>query len=74
MMGLSCGRAQWLADWCDDTVAKGLVPLSGFLSGLGRLGFASMVLRWEKPLLGPVYAWAAGCSRGALRRVRVPWA
>eukprot|EP00969_Alexandrium_andersonii_P171340 7574509-Alexandrium_andersonii.AAC.1 len=33
-----------------------------------------MVLRWEKPLLGPVYAWAAGCSRGALRRIRVPWA
>eukprot|EP00969_Alexandrium_andersonii_P075723 3338218-Alexandrium_andersonii.AAC.1 len=26
MMGLSCGRAQWLADWCDDAVCQGTRP------------------------------------------------
>eukprot|EP00969_Alexandrium_andersonii_P054610 2404567-Alexandrium_andersonii.AAC.1 len=67
MVGVSCGMARWLADWCGDAVAKGLAPLSDILSGLGRLGFASMAR------LGPAYAWAAGCSRGALRRARVPW-
>ena len=27
--------------------------------GLGRLGFAAIVLDWERPFLGPLYAWSS---------------
>ena len=27
--------------------------------GLGRLGFAAILLDWERPFLGPLYAWSA---------------
>ena len=27
--------------------------------GLGRLGFAAILLDWERPFLGPLYAWSS---------------
>ena len=27
--------------------------------GLGRLGFAAIALDWERPFLGPLYAWSS---------------
>ena len=27
--------------------------------GLGRLEFAAIALDWERPLLGPLYAWSS---------------
>ena len=73
-LGLSLSRAEWLAAWCDSTVEAGRLPLGDFLSGLGRLGFGAMLLRWEKPLLGPICAWAGACALRGRRVVSVPWA
>ena len=42
-LGLSLKRATWLVEF----------------KGLGRLGFASIALDWERPFLGPLHAWSS---------------
>ena len=44
-LGLSLKRATWLVE--------------SFAQGLGRLGFASIALDWERPFLGPLHAWSS---------------
>lgn len=39
----------------------------------GRVGFASLCLPWERPFLGPLYAWAAAIM-GQKGEMQVPWA
>ena len=70
--GLSEARATGLVGWRMQAVAQGKISTSDLLSGLGRLDFAAMVLRWEEPVLGPVYAWAAAHIQGTRRPVILP--
>jgi len=72
-LGLSVSRAAWLSDWCLKVAEAGLVDPRLFTSGLGRLCFASGTLHWERPFLGPLYAWQASI-RDMRCPVRVPWA
>lgn len=58
-LGLSPKRAQWMADWVGGLAEKGVVTAKQFEQGLGRLGFAAMALVWERPFLGPLYAWSS---------------
>ena len=71
--GLSEKRSTWLRSWIDGLLTSGLVEPGEFAAGLGRLSFASLALPWEKPFLGPLFAWTAAVlpQRGAQI---IPWA
>ena len=71
-MGLSERRAGWLIDWIGSLRLRKEVEYREFSAGLGRLGFAALALPWERPLLGPLYAWSSAIqsNRGALT---IPW-
>ena len=51
---------------------KKVVDPREFAAVLGRLGFASSALPWEKPFLGPLYVWSSA-TRGQAGRIIVPW-
>ena len=72
-LGLSVKRAEWISTWCNDLVADLRVLPAAFVSGLGRLGYAANSLYWEKPFLGPLYAWSAAIA-SKQGKVRIPWA
>ena len=59
MMGVSEKRGRWLVRWARDLVANERAHMKSFAEGLGRLGFASLILKWLKPVLSPLYAWSA---------------
>ena len=64
-LGLSAKRALWRVSWLRQTVETGYITAKEMAQGLGRLGFAAMSLDWEKPFLGPLYAWSSavqGCQ------------
>ncbi|CAE7452455.1 unnamed protein product, partial [Symbiodinium sp. CCMP2456] len=68
-LGISERRAAWLAEWTSRISAEGKVTWDDFACGLGRLGFGANALSWERPFLGPLYAWSAATRgrRGALQ-------
>lgn len=72
-LGLSVGRAAWLSDWCSKLSKQLRVGAREVTSGLGRLCFAANALYWERPFLGPIYAWAASV-RNLGHVVTLPWA
>ena len=72
-LGLSEGPAAWLSKWCNDISDAPMVDPASFTSGLGRLCFAAGTLYWERPFLGPLYAWQASI-RDLKGQARVPWA
>eukprot|EP00438_Fugacium_kawagutii_P016035 Skav225114 [mRNA] locus=scaffold1459:76340:77299:+ [translate_table: standard] len=71
-MGLSERRAEWLCDWISSLEKRKEVTDLEFAAGLGRLSFASLALPWERPLLGPLFAWSAAV-RGTKGSLRIPW-
>ena len=46
-------RADWPVNWLREVVAT-----RDMSQGLGRIGFAAIALDWERPFLGPLYAWS----------------
>ena len=58
-LGLSLKRATWLVDWLRLLARTGRTEAKAFAQGLGRLGFASIALDWERPFLGPLHAWSS---------------
>lgn len=68
-LGLSPKRARWMRDWALELAQSGVTTSRNFEQGLGRLGFASLALTWERPFLGPMYNWSAAVRNktGALR-------
>ena len=58
-LGLTERRATWLVTWLRDKVRAGKVTSKEMAQGLGRLGFAAISLDWERPFLGPLYAWSS---------------
>lgn len=72
-MGLSERRSQWLCSWIRDILESGYVGGRDFASGLGRLSFSAGALPWERPFLGPLYAWSSAVMNQPGQMV-VPWA
>ena len=70
-LGISEGRAQWLVKWITDTLTRGSVLVSNLSAALGRLGFAAGVLEWDRPFLGPIYAWSATVPASAYLQLPV---
>ena len=68
-LGLSPKRVQWMTEWVSSLATRGVTTAKEFEQGLGRLGFASMALIWEKPFLGPLYSWSSAVQskKGPLR-------
>ena len=59
-LGLSLKRATWLVEWLRLLARRtGKTEAKAFAQGLGRLGFASIALDWERPFLGPLHAWSS---------------
>jgi hypothetical protein len=58
-LGLSEGRAAWMENWTRKMAQAGRTTAKEMEQGLGRLGFAANALTWERPFLGPLYAWSA---------------
>ena len=72
-MGLTERRSQWVQDWISQLEERKEVSDREFAAGLGRLSFASLALPWERPLLGPLFAWSAAI-RGSKGMLFIPWA
>ena len=58
-LGLSLKRATWLVEWLRLLARTGKTEAKAFAQGLGRLGFASIALDWERPFLGPLHVWSS---------------
>ena len=58
-LGLTHRRAFWLVNCLREKVREGQVTAREMAQGLGRLGFAAVSLDWERPFLGPLYAWSS---------------
>ena len=70
-IGLSPSRATWMRNWVLEMANSGVTTSKNFEQGLGRLGFASLALIWERPFLGPLYSWSAAV-RNKPGRLRIP--
>ena len=70
-MGVSAKRAAWAAAWLSDKVRERRVPLGELKEGLGRLVFVTGPLDHLRPLLGPLFAWAANGARFARPKLPV---
>lgn len=69
-IGLSEKRSRWLIAFVDSLGEDAwLVNVKRFQEFHGRLGFASQVLPWIRPLLGPGYAWLAAVGRASTLKV-----
>jgi hypothetical protein len=73
MLGLSQSRAKWLTDWCREVAKDQRILPRVFAAGLGRLCFSANALMWERPFLGPLFAWSSAVAK-LTSEVRVPWA
>eukprot|EP00438_Fugacium_kawagutii_P006907 Skav221031 [mRNA] locus=scaffold576:209066:211813:- [translate_table: standard] len=72
-LGLTQRRMEWVVQWIDSLVRRLEVHQREFAAGLGRLGFAALALPWERPLLGPLYAWSSAI-KDQKGMMRLPWA
>jgi len=68
-LGLARSRAQWLCDWMDRVCADKRVLMSDFVAALGRASFGFGALEYDRPFLGPLYAFAALHPPDAVRVV-----
>ena len=69
-LGLSEKRANWLIKFVEDLRDDGwLTNVKQYQEFHGRLGFATQVLPWLRPLLGPGYAWLSAVSRATTLKV-----
>ena len=68
-LGLSPSRSAWMETWTRKMAVLGRATSKEMEQGLGRLGFAANALTWERPFLGPLYAWTSAVrnKRGILR-------
>ena len=76
-LGLTKKRADWLVNWLREVVTTGSVMARDMSQRLGRLGFAAIALDWERPFLGPLYAFRetgeGGSDATVMLRVLMSW-
>eukprot|EP00971_Amphidinium_carterae_P229000 4542614-Amphidinium_carterae.1 len=62
-VGISQSKVDWLVGWVRGSLVPGVpMPVALFRQALGRFSFVAGVLRYSRPLLGPLFAWV-----GAMR-------
>ena len=73
-LGISESRAGWVIGWIKTLLSEGIVSVSDFCAGLGRINYTTNVLIFDRPLLGILYTWASAISRSSAALARIPWA
>ena len=71
LIGISEKRVAWARRWIEDKLREGRIRLGELKEGVGRLQFVAGPLEHLRPLLGPLYAWAAAGPRHAYPRLPV---
>ncbi|CAE8694246.1 unnamed protein product, partial [Polarella glacialis] len=69
-LGISEERCAWLVGWRTEVEVSCSVWPRVMAAGLGRLCYTANALFWERPFLGPIYAWVS--SVGGLDRKEPP--
>jgi hypothetical protein len=64
-LGVTEKRARWLKEWLDTVVDGRPVLVRALTEGLGRLAFATGVLEWGRPFLGPLFSWVSAVPGGS---------
>ncbi len=58
-LGITESRAQWAVDWCSRVARDGRCRSDDFRAALGRLGFVTGALEFERPFLAPLFSHLA---------------
>ena len=58
-LGISANRAEWAMTWMTRTLENGGILIRELREALGRLVFVYGALTWDKPFLGPLFAWVS---------------
>jgi hypothetical protein len=66
-LGITESRAQWAVTWCLRVARDGRVRLDDFRAALGRLGFITGALEFERPFLAPLYTFLSLVSADGTR-------
>ena len=64
-LGISESRAAWLIGWYRDTLSAGAVCTRELREALGRMVFVYGALTWDRPFLGPLFAFMKVHAVGA---------
>ena len=56
-LGISASRAAWAVDWMSRTIKARKVNTAELREALGRLVFVYGALTYDKPFLGPLFAF-----------------
>lgn len=64
-VGLSDKRSEWVISWVERVLKDQGVLVRDFKAALGRLCFATVLLRHLHPFLAPLYTWASAVPDGA---------
>ena len=65
-LGLSASRARWLEGWYSRLLRDRSVQMQEFQEGLGRAAFVWGALDYDRPILVPLYAFAARHAPGSV--------
>ena len=65
-LGITESRAKWSVDWCARLARDGRCRPEELRSGLGRFGFVTGALEYERPFLAPLYSFASRCRNQEL--------
>ena len=72
-LGISLSRAAWVVRWTDEVVKSKSMEVISFAGGVGRINFAANALLYERPWLGPLYAWSSTMQLSGAKSASVPW-
>ena len=70
--GISEARSVWLINWIERALQDRIMSLRRMSETLGRLGFASSMVEYIKPFLGPIYAWVSAAPLSAALPIPLP--
>ena len=68
-LGFSSHCAEWALGWIERVLQAGDVEISDLRGALGRLVFVYGALAYERPFLGPVFAFLARHPNGGTKRL-----
>ena len=63
-LGISAGRSEWAMTWMTRMLDNGGILIRELREALGRLVLVYGALTWDKPFLGPLYAFMSRHSPG----------
>ena len=68
-LGISASRAEWAIGWMSRVLTAGEVEIPELRGALGRLVFVYGALTYDKPCLGPLFAFLSRRQRGGKKKL-----